>query len=336
MSSIKSTHFDEFKMIKELLSPLSLGEGGAYGLSDDAAKLNIEKGNIVLTTDAIIEGVHFPKSEDPKILASRIIRVNLSDIAAMGAVPRAYLLVLALPSSTTLKWIESFVEGLSDEQKEFSISLIGGDTTHTHSELMLSITMIGEIYDNNILLRSGARIGDYIYVSGFIGDAALGLSLIQGRYKSNNISITDYLVNRFRKPTPRIDLGKGLNGIANSAADVSDGLLADLRHICEASGVYAEIYLNDIPISSEAESIIKNDIDSRIELLSGGDDYELVFTVPFELTSQVSQLSEKYNVEIKQIGKIIGAGLNEDVITLKDINGKILKVDSEGYQHFNN
>ena len=152
MSSIKSTHFDEFKMIKELLSPLSLGEGGAYGLSDDAAKLNIEKGNIVLTTDAIIEGVHFPKSEDPKILASRIIRVNLSDIAAMGAVPRAYLLVLALPSSTTLKWIESFVEGLSDEQKEFSISLIGGDTTHTHSELMLSITMIGEIYDNNILI----------------------------------------------------------------------------------------------------------------------------------------------------------------------------------------
>ena len=167
---------DLAKKIPQLQSSNSLLD--AAEANYDNAELNIEKGNIVLTTDAIIEGVHFPKSEDPKILASRIIRVNLSDIAAMGAVPRAYLLVLALPSSTTLKWIESFVEGLSDEQKEFRISLIGGDTTHTHSELMLSITMIGEIYDNNVLLRSGARIGDYIYVSGFIGDAALGLSLI--------------------------------------------------------------------------------------------------------------------------------------------------------------
>jgi len=336
MGSTTSLHFDEFKMIKELLSPLSIGEVGAYGLSDDGAKIKVKNGDIILTTDAIIKGIHFPESEDPKTIASRIIRVNLSDIAAMGAVPRAYLLVLAIPSSTTLSWMESFVEGLSCEQKEFGISLIGGDTTRTQGELMLSITMIGETYDNKVLLRNGASVGDYIYVSGFIGDASLGLSLIEGRNKANSLSVTDYLINRFRKPTPRIDLGINLTGIANSAADVSDGLLADLKHICNASGVCAEIYLNHIPISSEAESMVSNNLNLRMDLLSGGDDYELIFTVPFKHISKVNELSEKYNVQIKQIGKIIGKGLNEDVITLKDVNGKILKISSEGYQHFRN
>ena len=336
MGSTKSLHFDEFKMINELLSPLSIGEDGAYGLSDDGAKIKVTNGDIILTTDAIIKGIHFPESEDPKTIASRIIRVNLSDIAAMGAVPRAYLLVLAIPSSTTLSWIESFVEGLSCEQKEFGISLIGGDTTRTQGELMLSITMIGETYDNKVLLRNGACVGDYVYVSGFIGDASLGRSLIEGRNKANSLSVTDYLINRFRKPTPRIDLGKNLTGIASSAADVSDGLLADLKHICNASGVYAEIYLNHIPISSEAESMVSNNLNLRMDLLSGGDDYELIFTVPFKHISKVSELSEKCNVQIKQIGKIIGEGLNEDVVTLKDVNGKTLKSDSEGYQHFRN
>ena len=330
MSSIKSTHFDEFKMIKEHLSPLSLGEGGAYGLSDDAAKLNIEKGNIVLTTDAIIEGVHFPKSEDPKILASRIIRVNLSDIAAMGAVPRAYLLVLALPSSTTLKWIESFVEGLSDEQKEFSISLIGGDTTHTHSELMLSITMIGEIYDNNILLRSGARIGDYIYVSGFIGDAALGLSLIQGHYKSNNISITDYLVNRFRKPTPRIDLGKGLNGIANSAADVSDGLLADLNNIILSSKCGARIYLKNIPFTKQTKKLLNlKKIDVNY-LLTCGEDYQLIFTARKNNSKKIFSIAKKNFIKITKVGSIIK---KKKLIVLNKNNEELL-FNNLGFKHF--
>ena len=152
MGSTTSPHFDEFKMIKNLLSPLSIGEVGAYGLSDDGAELKSTNGNFIFTTDAIIEGIHFPESENPKLLASRIIRVNLSDIAAMGAVPRAYLLILALPSFTPISWIESFVEGLSIEQQEFNITLIGGDTTRTQGELMLSITMIGETYNNNVLL----------------------------------------------------------------------------------------------------------------------------------------------------------------------------------------
>ena len=336
MGSTKSLYFDEFKMIKELLSPLSIGEDGAYGLSDDGAEIKATNGNFIFTTDAIIEGIHFQSSEDPKTLASRIIRVNLSDIAAMGAVPRAYLLVLALPSSTTLSWIKSFVEGLSLEQKEFGISLIGGDTTRTQGELMLSITMIGETHDNKMLLRNGACVGDYIYVSGFIGDASLGLSLLEGQNNSNNISITNYLINRFRKPTPRIELGRGLTGIANSAADVSDGLIADLKHICNASGVGAEIYFDEIPISSEAESLVNDNLNLRMNLLSGGDDYELVFTVPSKHVSKIRELSKIHNVQIKNIGKITSQDLHQDVITLKDINQKIMKIYSEGYQHFHN
>ena len=336
MASTKSLYFDEFKMIKELLSPLSIGEDGAYGLSDDGAEIKATNGNFIFTTDAIIEGIHFQSSEDPKTLASRIIRVNLSDIAAMGAVPRAYLLVLALPSSTTLSWIKSFVEGLSLEQKEFGISLIGGDTTRTQGELMLSITMIGETHDNKMLLRNGACVGDYIYVSGFIGDASLGLSLLEGRNNSNNISITNYLINRFRKPTPRIELGRGLTGIANSAADVSDGLIADLKHICNASGVAAEIYFDQIPISSEAESLVNDNLNLRMNLLSGGDDYELVFTVPSKHVSKIRELSKIHSVQIKNIGKITSQDLHQDVITLKDINQKIMKIYSEGYQHFHN
>ena len=336
MGSTKSLYFDEFKMIKELLSPLSIGEDGAYGLSDDGAEIKATNGNFIFTTDAIIEGIHFQSSEDPKTLASRIIRVNLSDIAAMGAVPRAYLLVLALPSSTTLSWIKSFVEGLSLEQKEFGISLIGGDTTRTQGELMLSITMIGETHDNKMLLRNGACVGDYIYVSGFIGDASLGLSLLEGRNNSNNISVTNYLINRFRKPTPRIGLGRGLTGIANSAADVSDGLIADLKHICNASGVGAEIYFDQIPISSEAESLLNDNLNLRMALLSGGDDYELVFTVPSKHVSKIRELSKIHSVQIKNIGKITSQDLHQDVITLKDINQKIMKIYSEGYQHFHN
>ena len=329
------SNLDEFELIETYFAPLSRGEPGAFGLTDDAAELAFEPGKrAVVTTDAIIAGVHFPASEDPKTIASRLVRVNLSDLASMGALPRGYTLVLALPDTTTPEWIAAFAQGLADEQQQFGITLLGGDTTRSRGDLMLSITMIGEVFDNTIILRSGASVGDDIYVTGTIGDAMLGLALMEERITARDDDARTFLIGRFRTPAPRVSVGLGLIGLASAAADISDGLVADLNHICGASRVSAEVDLDLVPLSPAAKSLVTDNQPLRISLLTGGDDYELVFTAPAAVSERLQTLAAQCGVCITRIGRMIDQGVLPYAVTVQDSKGRQVDTGDGGYRHF--
>ena len=259
---------DEFGLIARYFAPLATG-AEALGLKDDAALLTPPPGmQLVITADALNAGVHFLGTEDPALIARKALRVNLSDLAAMGAAPWRYFLTLALPAATDAAWFERFAAGLAEDQETFGIALAGGDTTATHGPLSLSITALGLVPAGQALTRAGAQAGDYIYVSGPLGLAALGLQQLQSSPSPPpHISITAYLL-----PTPRIDRGIALRGIATACMDISDGLVQDLGHLCAASGVGAEIRAESVPRGAA----------SLEQALSGGDDYELLFTLPPE------------------------------------------------------
>ena len=228
---------DEFTLISELLAPLSRGESGAFDLTDDGALLALSEGCcLVMTKDILVSGVHFLTHDDPGLIARKLLRVNLSDLAAMGASPRAYLLGLALPRATEEGWLRGFAGGLALDQAEFDVSLIGGDTVSTDGPFTASLTALGEVRTGAALRRSGALPGDLLFVSGSLGDSALGLAVLTGVLKGLDAAAEAMLHDRYRLPRPRIDLGLRLYGLAHGLIDVSDGLIADLGHICEASG----------------------------------------------------------------------------------------------------
>ena len=325
---------DEFGIIKKYFSPLSRGESGAYSLLDDAAKVKFKSSSsTVITTDAMVSGVHFPLTEPANYIASRLLRVNLSDIAAMGAVPVGYTLLLALPDSINIEWISSFSTGLAEEQEIFGVTLLGGDTTKCSSEMVLSITMLAEAKENNVLLRSGANEGDEVYVSGYIGDAFLGLSILQRELENSDKKTDKYLIERFRRQTPRLELGKRLVGIATSAIDLSDGLISDLGHVCSASNVSARIIIDEIPISKAAEKIVLDDSKIIRNLITGGDDYELIFTVPSNKSGIVDNLSVELGVNLTKIGEIIKKNNSQSVATF-DLSGNMIIFEKTGFRHF--
>lgn len=330
-----ASNLDEFELIERYFAPLAKGEPGAFGLTDDAAELMIAPGKrAVVTTDAIISGIHFPVTEDARTIASRLVRVNLSDLAAKGAVPRAYTLVLALPDSTTPEWIAAFAQGLADEQHRFGITLIGGDTTRSDSALMLSLTMIGEVSENTMILRSGASVGDDIYVSGTIGDATLGRALMEENINTPDDAARAYLIGRFRTPNPRVEVGLRLVGLASAAADISDGLVADLNHICNASRVCADVELERVPLSVPAQRLVTDNQPLRITLLTGGDDYELVFTAPTSVSERLQQLAVQSGVELTRIGRVVDVDAQPNAVTVRDTKGRYVEVGDGGYRHF--
>jgi len=327
--------FDEFELIERYFAPLSSGEPGAFGLTDDAAELTIAAGKrAVVTTDAIVAGVHFPVSEEPGMIASRLVRVNLSDLAAKGATPRAYTLAMALPETTTEDWIAGFAQGLADEQRNFGITLLGGDTTRSRGELMLSLTMIGEVSEGAMILRSGAKTGDDVYVSATIGDAMLGLAITETRISVSDDKVREFFITRFRRPEPRVDIGQGLIGLASAAADISDGLVADLNHICRASGVSAEIEIALIPLSAAARAVVTDDQPLHVSLLTGGDDYELIFTAPANVSGQLEGLAARCGVGLTRIGRITGNSVQPNAVIVRDTNGRSVEVGDGGYRHF--
>lgn len=330
-----ASDLDEFELIERYFAPLASGEPGAFGLLDDAAALSITPGKqAVITTDAIVAGVHFPANEQSWVIARRLVRVNLSDLAAMGARPRFYTVALALPGSTTSQWVAGFAEGLAEEQQQFAITLIGGDTTRADGALMLSLTMIGEVADNEILLRSGANVGDGIYVSGTIGDAELGRALMEGRMTAPDEATQTYLIDRFRTPNPRVEMGLQLAGLASAAADVSDGLVADLNHICRASRLSADIELARVPLSDAARRLVTDDQQLRVSLLTGGDDYELVFTAPAKVSEQLRQVAANSGVGLTRIGRVVEGNAQPNAVTVRDDKGRSVEIGHGGYQHF--
>ena len=228
----------EFELIARLFAPLAQSAPGAFGLTDDAAVFAPSPGHeLVLKTDAIVEGVHFFRDDPPAAIAQKALRVNLSDLAAKGAVPAGYLMALLLPDWPDMAWLEAFARGLAEDQARFGLSLMGGDTSATPGPLAIAISAFGIVPKGAMIRRAGARPGDVVFVSGSIGDAGAGLALLKG--EGGDLAATDraMLIARYRIPLPNLALGLSLRGIATAALDVSDGLIADLGHVAAASGV---------------------------------------------------------------------------------------------------
>ena len=295
----------EFDRIKRFFAPLASGFPGALGLSDDAAILAPTAGHeFVVTTDTLVEGVHFIGDEPPARIAAKMLRVNLSDLAAMGARPVAYTLNVALPRDVNDEWLADFCAGLAADQREFGINLMGGDSVATPGPKVFTVTAFGETPTGCALRRNGARSGDLVFVSGTIGDSALGLRVVRGEFSTPDTQASAELTGRYHLPRPRLVLGTALVGLASAAADVSDGLLADLGHITQASGVGATLEWRAIPLSDAARSIAPQVPDMKAVVLGGGDDYELVFTAPPDAVAALAVLSERLSVAISQIGVV--------------------------------
>jgi len=323
----RTPHKNEFQRIATYLAPLTAAAPGAFGLLDDAAVIETPAGqSTVVTTDTMVEGVHYVGDEAPSLIARKLLRVNLSDLAAMGARPSAYTLNLALPESVSDAWLADFTEGLRLDQTSYGISLIGGDSVATPGPATLTITAFGDAAEGEVLRRAGARAGDGLYVSGTIGDGALGLLVLRGEIGGLDAIARDELVDRYRLPRPRSALGVGLVGTAHAAADISDGLVADLGHVASASGLAAEIDLACIPLSSAAGAALDHDSDLWPTVLAGGDDYELVFAAPE--TATLDELSAHSETPITRIGEFrTGTG----VTVMGD--GVPMVLDRAGYRH---
>jgi len=315
----------EFEFIARRLRPLATAPG-ALDLTDDAALLDPAPGcQLVLAKDAMVAGVHFLEDDPPAQIAQKLVRVNLSDLAAMGATPLGYLLALARSKAITDDWLGAFCAGLAADNAEFRIALLGGDTVSTPGPLTLSLTAIGEVPEGTALLRGGATAGDDVWVSGTLGDGALGLKVLRGEIAAAE-EAGAFLIERYRLPRPRLALGQALRGIASAAIDISDGLVADLGHILEVSGVGAELRVDALPLSAAAKSLTA----ARDAALAGGDDYELLFTAPPERRGDLEALARRLDLPLTRIGQI-RAGLD---LMVMDAHGRRLEPPAKGWQHF--
>jgi thiamine-monophosphate kinase len=269
-----------------------------------------------------------------------MLAVNLSDLAAMGALPLAYTLSMALPATWTgevlHRWLGSFAGGLSGMQAEMDVNLIGGDTVATPGPICLTVTALGSVREGAELRRSGARPGDTIYVSGTIGDAALGLMALTGGLSNLTDEQRGSLIERYRTPKPRVALGQKLVGVAHGAADVSDGLVADLEHICGASLLPATLQAARTPLSAAAEAAVSADPDLMISVLTGGDDYELVFTASPDSAHAIEVISRDLDLSLTDIGHmdVPTSGGERPRVRVVGSDGCRLDVGRGGYQHF--
>lgn len=322
--------FGEFDRIERFFKPLAKRFEGALDLEDDAALLPDAPGEtLAVTTDAMVEGVHYLPGEDPGRLARKALRVNLSDLAAMGARPLVYLLTTALPKTVGDDWLAGFADGLRQDQERYGVHLAGGDSVSTPGPTTISITAIGAVPEGQAIRRSGARPGDRIWVSGTIGDGALGLRAVRGQLAGLPAADQDYLAGRYRLPTPRVALGQRLLGIATAAADVSDGLIGDLRHICTASGVGAQIRADTVPLSPAGSAAISVDPQLRPIVLAGGDDYELVFAAPAESGPTIAGFAGELGVPLAEIGEIV----SDSAVSMLDLAGDPIALPP-AWRHF--
>lgn len=330
-----SEGLNEFGRIARFFAPLAEREAGALGLTDDAALIECEAGQqIVVTTDALVAGGHFLPDDPPDMVARKALRVNISDLAAMGAVPFGYTLVTALPRDLRGEpgdaWLERFAAGLKLDQEEFGLSLLGGDTISTPGPLLISVTAFGKVPTGKAVTRAGARPGDLVFLSGSLGDGALGLRVLQGTLKGLSRPHAEALADRYRLPRPRVTLGPKLIGLASAMMDVSDGLVGDLAHIAEVSGVGAEIRVQNLPLSPAVFAAIEHDKRIVESVLTGGDDYELLFTAPSARRGEVLALAEAAGVPVTEIGRVHARG----GVQVLDLAGEPMTLGAAGYLHF--
>ncbi|MGF1640325.1 MAG: thiamine-phosphate kinase [Rhodospirillales bacterium] len=332
---------NEFELIARYFAPLAAGTPGALGLTDDAAVLKVAGGcGLVVTTDTLVSGVHFLPDDPPETIAAKLLGVNLSDLAAMGARPLAYTMSMALPTAQRdderCRWLDGFVRGLSARQAEAELYLIGGDTVATPGPLCLTITALGTVVPGTELRRSGARAGDAIYVSGTIGDATLGLRALAGTLPPLSEALRATLITRYRVPEPRLALGQRLVGVAHAAADVSDGLVADLGHICDASGLSATLWVTRTPLSAAAAEAVRAEPELLRSVLTGGDDYELVFTASADAAPSIAAIAGELGVRLTEIGRMDPAPAADRTarVRIVDPGGAPVDLGPGGFRHF--
>ena len=323
----------EDSLIARYFKPLAT-DPGAFGLSDDAAVLNALGDDIVVTTDALVEGVHFLADDPPHTIAQKALRVNLSDLAAKGATPAGFVLSLAL-HKVEETWLAAFAGGLGEDASGFNCPLLGGDTVSTPGPLMISITAFGRIAAGTMIRRSGAKPGDYVVVTGTIGDAALGLAILKGgavaTALANDAAAKAMLVGRYRVPQPRNALAKAIRDHAHAAMDVSDGLAGDLTKLCAASGVSAAIDVQSIPLSEAAAALVARGTVGIEALIAGGDDYEILCAIPEDGVEAFARAAGLVGVPLTSIGTIIAATSPPKFL---DKQGGVIALKRLSYSHF--
>lgn len=326
----------EFELIARYFAPLARAFPGAYGLLDDAAVISPASGNeLVVKSDVIVGGIDFLSDDPADLVARKALRVNLSDLAAKGAVPRAYLLDLILPNTVDEPWIAAFADGLALDQGEYGVHLIGGDMSSTSGPITIAVTALGEAPVGQIIRRGAAQGDDIVFVTGTIGDAALGLSVLGARPATLDAASHMFLVDRYQLPQPRVALGPQLIGIATAGLDVSDGLIADLRHLCEVSRLAAVIEAQSVPLSPAARIAIAGDSRCFATALTGGDDYEILFTAPPAASARIGELSQSFGVPITPLGRMtVLSGADQPRVVVLDNLGRPLHFASEGWTHF--
>lgn len=320
---------DEHELIARYFQPLA-GTSAALGLLDDAAAIAPPAGcDLIATKDGIAEGVHFPVGETGAAVARKALRVNLSDIAAMGADPLGYLVLLCLPEAWTEDWLADFAAGLAADQETYGLSLYGGDSIRA-AGLTIGITMLGTVPAGRAVRRSGAAPGDIIHVSGTIGDGALGLKAALGGLGDLDAAHRQYLAERYRQPEPRCGLAGVLRTEASAAIDISDGLAGDLDKLCGASGVSARIRMDQMPLSAAARAAIAGD-GARVETcITGGDDYEILCAVPPDRRERFAAGAEAAGVPVTAIGEVV-AGTGP--ATFVDAAGEVRSFSRRSFSH---
>jgi len=328
-------HIGETDIINQYFAPLAADTPGAFNLTDDAGLIQPPEGmDLVLTTDVVVSGVHFLDDAAPEDLAYKALGVNVSDLCAKGVDPAVYLLSIALPESCDTTWLEGVRQGLSEAQAAFGCTLLGGDTVKTPGPLTLSITAAGFTPEGQMVHRSGAREGDLVYVTGTIGDAALGLKLHQGTDQAPDElseNHAEFLRKRYRRPQPRLAAINMVRAHANAAMDVSDGLVGDFAKLCTASDVGGTLVAETVPLSDAAAAWIEQEPERLQTAITGGDDYEVLMSVSENASTALEKYSADAGLRITSIGRIVSSGTGIEVL---DRDGKPLEFEQLSYAHF--
>ena len=319
----------ECELIARYFRPLA-GEG-AFALTDDAAMIRPRAGeDLVVTTDIVVSGVHFLPGDPPASIAKKALRVNLSDLAAKGAEPAGYLVSLALPGDWTEAWVRGFAAGLAADQATYGVALLGGDTARASDGVTIGITAIGRVPKGKMVLRSGARPGDLVFVSGTIGDAALGLKVRRGEVIARP-GDAKALADRYLHPQPRTVLAPVVRRHASAALDISDGLVGDLGHICETSGVGMEIGAESVPLSNAARALLAADPALLSTILNGGDDYEIAATVSPRRATAFERAAAAAGVPVARIGTVT---TGKEAPVVRDRADQPLRLTTRSHTHF--
>jgi thiamine-monophosphate kinase len=333
MAASGATASGEDSLIARYFRPIAT-DPGAFGLLDDAAILAASGDEIVVTTDAVVEDVHFLSDDPPDTVARKALRVNLSDLAAKGAAPAGFVLTLALRAADDA-WLAPFARGLAEDAATYRCALLGGDTVSTPGPLMISITAFGRVAPGRMVQRRGAKLGDRVVVTGTIGDAALGLDILRGgtvaTALADDVAAQQMLVGRYRIPQPRTALAQAVRDHASAAMDVSDGLAGDLAKLCDVSGVSAAIDAPSIPVSAPAGRLLARGRVGIEAIVAGGDDYEILCTIPEDRFEAFAQDARRAAVAVTSIGTIIAGS---SIARFLDAEGRVIALPRLSYSHF--